>query len=748
METISAKVGEIFQEGASMNRKWSDESRNLFYNGATAARRVLLLAALLGVLFAVPGSAKVSAEHCADADQIFYNGTVVTMATPPTASGIAVKNGRITAVGDGEAILERCRSGATVVHDLNHKTMTPGFISSHSHLSLFGLWREWVDVSSVNAFFHPNWKPLRTTDEILTKLKQEVANASVDGKPKDPDHWITAYAYDPSRQTGTPLDRDSLDQVSEQIPILVMNNSGHWIYVNSAALNKMNICDVSPKPGPDCTIPYPPLTTMEKEFARQGKLMSAAAAIATDLVTPTGWLENLQMLRNSAEVFAQHGYTTAADADPSQDNLQQYFELVADPEFPVSVVALPTYACYDDTKESPCFSALIKKELPEGYTLGPIKFWADGSPQGYTAGMLDPYYLIPENVLPPPPAPSDCSPSDKGSKKCPPPPPLPCSDPFEAPPDRTRTDNGLTYWGSSNFNENPCYGPLLKKAYRNGYDVAIHTNGDYALEQTLIFLEEAQQAFKKEHPGEDPPGIQFIHLAYARPGQVKRIKELGGVVTFLIGDLYYWGQVECQQIFGPKRVNGYEELVETSGEISETEESPSRGTYHEHRHHVPGINYPVGFATNQPGLGMDVPYSLHSDAPIAPPDPLFLMWMAVTRKVQLWSGPATPSCPEVLGAEHRISIEEALKAFTTSAAFQFGLENSVGSLELHKVADMTILSQNPLSFAENPDGLLDIKVVATVNRGTYHRWWSPHEMGMAPAKSHEIGTQPASMGRN
>lgn len=98
--------------------------------------------------------------------------------------------------------------------------------------------------------------------------------------------------------------------------------------------------------------------------------------------------------------------------------------------------------------------------------------------------------------------------------------------------------------------------------------------------------------------------------------------------------------------------------------------------------------------------------SLHSDMPMAPAQPLYLMWSAVNRTT--FSG-------RVAGPEQRISAEQALKAVTIDAAYSLQLENQVGSIEPGKLANFTILDENPLTI--EPAKIKDIKIWGTVLEG-------------------------------
>ncbi|MBT5334257.1 MAG: amidohydrolase family protein, partial [Gammaproteobacteria bacterium] len=106
-------------------------------------------------------------------------------------------------------------------------------------------------------------------------------------------------------------------------------------------------------------------------------------------------------------------------------------------------------------------------------------------------------------------------------------------------------------------------------------------------------------------------------------------------------------------------------------------------------------------------LAKGITFTLHNDAPIVPPDVMRLIWATTNRLTR--SG-------QVLGPNERISVEEALKAVTLNAAYQYFEEDRKGSIEVGKQADFVVLSANPLSVAK--ENLLNIKVLQTIARGT------------------------------
>ncbi len=196
-----------------------------------------------------------------------------------------------------------------------------------------------------------------------------------------------------------------------------------------------------------------------------------------------------------------------------------------------------------------------------------------------------------------------------------------------------------------------------------GFQVHVHVNGDAGLDRVLNALE----TNLRRNPRYDHRTV-LVHFAVSQPDQVARIRALGAIVS---GNPYYVAALADQYAkvgLGPERAD---EMVRL-GDLSRA-----------------GISW-----------------SLHSDMPMAPADPLFLMWCAVNR--------ITPS-GRVAGPDQRVTAEEALRGVTINAAYSLKLENEIGTIQPGKRANLTILSENPLTT--DPGKLREIAVWGTVMEG-------------------------------
>jgi predicted amidohydrolase YtcJ len=200
-----------------------------------------------------------------------------------------------------------------------------------------------------------------------------------------------------------------------------------------------------------------------------------------------------------------------------------------------------------------------------------------------------------------------------------------------------------------------------------GIPILAHANGDAAIdlmiesvEGALVSLEEAGK------PAPDHRSVA-IHAQFTRPDQLDDMKRLGIIPSFFAAHPYFWGDWH-RKSFGDARALAISPL---------------------HSAHERGLLY-----------------TIHSDAPVVPPDVLRLIEIAVRRETR--SG-------FVLGAGERATVDEALRAVTLDAAYGYFEEDQKGSLTPGKRADFVVLSADPRAVAS--DAIDAIEIVETFARG-------------------------------
>lgn len=218
------------------------------------------------------------------------------------------------------------------------------------------------------------------------------------------------------------------------------------------------------------------------------------------------------------------------------------------------------------------------------------------------------------------------------------------------------TETGLAYMSPEELKR------FILKRGGQGWPLAIHGNGDKAIDNIL----DALQAAKDE--GLDLASLRprIEHCSILHDDQIARIKDLGVSPSFLIGHVHYWGVAMRDEVFGEEKAK----LLDRCRSVEKE------------------------------GIG----FTLQSDFFVTDPDPLHMIEMAVTRKT--WKEP-----DYVLAPDERISVETAIRALTSEAAWQVGSEHEVGSLEAGKLADFVILDKDPRKV--DPDTIKDITVLET-----------------------------------
>ncbi len=200
-------------------------------------------------------------------------------------------------------------------------------------------------------------------------------------------------------------------------------------------------------------------------------------------------------------------------------------------------------------------------------------------------------------------------------------------------------------------------------ALRHGVQMHTHANGDAAIDLAIESLESAL----RQHPSADHR-FTLQHCQLADRSQLQRMKSLGMCANFFANHHFYWGDAHRDMTVGPERAQRM---------------NPCRSAH-----------------------DIGVPYTIHSDAPVTPMDPLHVAWCAVNRLT---------SSGQLLGAYERISVAQALQAITLGAAHTLHLDGEIGSIETGKRADFAVLQDDPLSIA--PERLKDISVWGTVQTG-------------------------------
>ncbi len=320
-----------------------------------------------------------------------------------------------------------------------------------------------------------------------------------------------------------------------------------------------------------------------------GLLLEKAAPSLTRLLKELSWQDQWRIVSEARDEYLAAGVTTVQNGYASELMRQFLNGLHTLGVLPQRVNTWIAHDKLDPAKRT---------QYPANTT---VKIIVDGSPQGLTAYLSSPYRV----------------------------------------PAFGKRNAGFPLYHQAQLNA------LILQYHQLGYQLALHGNGDAAIEQIITALGHAQA----QAPRTDARHI-LVHAQLVRPDQLARMSAVGLSPSFFTAHTFYWGDWH-RRTLGEQRAAGL---------------SPAMSAV-------------------ENGLR----FSLHADSPVTPMDLLFVMWASTTRMTR--SG-------VVLGEVERLDRLTALRAVTIDAAWQAFQESSVGSLEEGKLADFVVLSENPITAVD------------------------------------------------
>ena len=532
-----------------------------------------------------------------DADLIFLGQNIITM-DASNVSAVAVRGDRIVVAGS-EQDARALQGEGTLVIELGERALLPGFIDAHGHFAGVARYADMLDLSS------PPVGDVTSVDDIVRKLQRRIENLNI-----PPGELVYGYGYDDSllAELRHP-DRDDLDRASSDHPIVIRHVSGHLLAANSMALLEAGVGANSADPAGGIIRRRP--GSDEPDGVMEETAMQFFPGTG-ELLTPQ---RQSELRREAVQIYAGYGITTIQDSNVSQAYVDRLKAEGLEQEYAADIV---TFVMGNPLPDDVLATVAADTSYTGGVRNGGVKFTLDGSPQGRTAWMSEPY-----NAGPPGAAADYVA--------------YPSYDP----------DAWLNR-----------IGPLLER----GVPVLAHANGDAAIELMIDGVANAIAA----GPVPDHRSV-IIHAQLIREDQLDRVAELGIIPSFYSVHPFFWGDWH-RLSFGEERAR---------------------------------FISPV-----QAAIARDIPFTVHNDSPIVPPDMMRLVEITVNRETR--SG-------FVLGPDQRASVMQALHAITLGAAYQYFEEDEKGSITVGKRADLVILEDNPLTVATSELG--EVSVLETFARG-------------------------------
>jgi predicted amidohydrolase YtcJ len=395
--------------------------------------------------FFVIGLTVLTATACTEkpalvaADTIYFNGNVITLdSNELMAEAVAVKDGKILAVGDNETMMSLSNQDTHQV-DLKGKTMLPGFVDGHSHLS-------GVAIQAVTANLLP---PPDGPGQNIAMLQRTLRDFMATSEMVKQHSVVIGFNYDDSQlEEGRHPNRHELDAVSTEMPIMITHQSGHIGVYNSKALEMFGINAESDDPSGG-------IIQREAGSKEPNGVLEENAhfALLYKIIPPFTVKENVAAMKAAEMQYLSNGFTTIQDGKTDPTTLGLMAQYAADGGFTADVVVYADVAAMTDytVLNGPLHSG----EYVNRFRIGGVKLTFDGSPQGKTAWFTKPYLVAPSG-------------------------------------------QDASYSGYPAFTDAEALKWYLM-AYENNWQMLTHTNGDAAIDQLIKIANQTAKAF----PGKD-----------------------------------------------------------------------------------------------------------------------------------------------------------------------------------------------------------------------------------------------------
>ena len=400
---------------------------------------------------------------------LFYNGPIHTMTPAGTAEALLMVDDRITAVGTLHDL--EAQAGECTRVDLRGRALLPGFIDPHSHFFQVAC-----------AFLQVSLDGADSVEEMTRRI-----HAFMQENLPAPGAWVTARDYDnnimPDLRHPTLTD---LDRLCPDHPLVIHHKSGHMGLMNSLALQAVGVTNHTPDPeGGKFGRQDGQLTGYLEENAFFEAIKQIPMATPDDL---------LRGMEKAQETYASYGITTLQDGMVVKEMLPLYQLLRSKHILKLDVMLYMGLDAWDD-------AAALRFTPEEHLHAAGLKMFLDGSPQGRTAWMRQPYEGTPD------------------------------------------------YCGYGTMTDEAVQ-KAFEYAGEKGLQIIAHCNGDGAAEQFLRCLGAAEEKF----PNLKTLRPVLIHGQLLGTDQLPRLRELGAMVSFFVAHTWHWGDVHLRN-FGDRALH-------------------------------------------------------------------------------------------------------------------------------------------------------------------------------------------------
>ena len=414
------------------------------------------------------------------ADTIFINGNVYTVETQqPWAEAVAIKNGKIVYVGNSKGA-KKYKNKNTKIIDLKGKMLLPGFVDSHLHAS-----------ETVNSLYSVDLINVRTVDEYIQaveKYREEHTDLKV----------IHGAGWSNTLFSSTGPAKELLDAVVKDIPVALLSEDYHSIWVNSKALEIAGITKDTPNPNSG-------VIERNENGEPSGTLRDTATNLVLDKLPKFNTEQFKEGLKTFQQLAASNGYTQVNDVIvPQQDTVIEALTMLKK-EKALSIrhnIAL-TIQPNEGLERIPYVKEQREKLQGPLVKMNSIKLFMDGVLEGGTAYLHEPYNNKPNYY-------------------------------------------GVPVWEKTAFEQ------MVQTLDKEKFQVHIHSIGDAATTETLNTL-----AFAQEQNGKRDSRHKITHLQLVKENDINRFKDLGVIgvpqPSWFLKDGEYFSQ--AVDLLGEERAN-------------------------------------------------------------------------------------------------------------------------------------------------------------------------------------------------
>ena len=420
---------------------------------------------------------------------LVYGGPILTMQgmQPSYVDAMLIQDGKIRYTGtlsEAEKLAPQAKR-----LNLNNKTVIPGIIDAHSHLNSVGMQQ-----TVANLYPPPDGKVV----SIATLIQEMKAWAKQNPTfVQATSGWIIGNGYDDAQlQEKTHPTATDLDQISTTQPVLILHQSGHLASVNHKALELLGINEKSRNPSGGVirrvvgtNIPNGVL----EESAVIEAMLQAFKTVPPEMMQ--------QMALTAVQTYMKNGYTTVQEGRADRGTSELWRSLANQNKLAIDVVSYPDIS----SEQAYMLEKGVSKNYVNHFRIGGVKISLDGSPQGKTAWLTEPYVVPPEG-------------KDKN------------------------------YLGYPAFPEQKTVQHMIDLAFRQHWPILAHANGDAAIDQYLNVIANAQKKYDASQRRD-----VIIHAQTMREDQLDRAKQLHLIPSFFSLHTYYWGDWHVAQTLGEKR---------------------------------------------------------------------------------------------------------------------------------------------------------------------------------------------------